>query len=761
MVSETDRKGSSCQPRRGACDACKKRKIRCKGDGKIPRGRCARCTTLGIDCIRPDLTKALTSTNGYAAALEGRIDKMERFLIELLPGIDFAEQLENENDVELLLPQHVETLPRNDGDLADGLNKLKLNPGKQRFYGKSSGIQFLQTVFSFRAHLAGVEFSQMRRTGAFAKRDEFWGLRSWQLPPADEDIPQYSFPEPDLLLHLVDKYFAEVNSFWPVLHRPTLERKVADELHLRDRRFGGTLLMVAALGARYSDDPRVILPDQTLHYAGWKWYSQVRVIPRHLIYKPELYELQTVALSALYPKAFGPTAACWTLVGFGLRRAQDVGAHRRRKQEHPTAENEQWKRVFWVLLCLEWVYGTHMGRPLLMHDQDFDQELPVECDDEYWDFPGPQNFKQPKDKPSRLSYFICYAKLLEIQAAATTTLYSPRKPHDLSGRSSPPTEKQYITAFDSALNAWLNDIPEHLRWDPERQNIIHFKQSALLYAAYYNVQILVHRPFIPAPFEVPPPGALPSYVICSNAARQCVRIFDVYERRGILPYYPNILPVAFVAAVVLLSSWSGKKTSSKELDQVHSCLRLTSGAENRYLAAGRYTDVLNRLLYASESLNQLSSENPQFPPPSARRDETSATTQRLGTDRASQWPASLIQDFEAALDQMDQVDQPFDSRLPGQYPENSLDGSFTHLAQMYQLELPTNINMPLFPGDMAANTDVIAQWSAAPSDFNVDEWSYVIPELMSSPQCEEFSDVATETNLPGYLNPQQGENFYI
>ncbi|KAF8210676.1 fungal-specific transcription factor domain-containing protein [Mycena galopus ATCC 62051] len=736
MVSEIDKKGSSCHPRRGACDACKKRKIRCKGDGKIPGGRCARCTTLGIDCIRPDLTKVRIGHNflgTYAAALEGRIDKMERFLIEergLLPGIDFAEQLENENDVELLLPQHVETLPRNDGDLADGLNKLKLNPGKQRFYGKSSGIQFLQTVFSFRAHLAGVEFSQMRRTGAFAKRDEFWGLRSWQLPPPDEDIPQYSFPEPDLLLHLVDKYFAEVNSFWPVLHRPTFERKVADELHLRDHRFGGTLLIVAALGARYSDDPRVILPDQTLHYAGWKWYSQVRVIPRHLIYKPDLYELQTVALSALYPKAFSPTAACWTLVGFGLRRAQDVGAHRRRQQEHPTAENEQWKRVFWVLLCLEWVYGTHMGRPLLMHDQDFDEELPVECDDEYWDFPAPQNFKQPKDKPSRLSYFICYAKLLEIQAAATTTLYSPRKPHDLSGRSSPPTEKQYITAFDSALNAWLNDIPEHLRWDPERQNIIHFKQSALLYA-----------------------GALPSYVICSNAARQCVRIFDVYERRGILPYYPNILASTAhhrTFSLTLTGSWSGKKTSSKELDQVHSCLRLTSGAENRYLAAGRYTDVLNRLLYASESLNQLSSENPQFPPPSARRDEKSATTQRLSTDPASQWPASLIQDFEAALDQMDRVDQPFDSRLPGQYPENSLDGPFTRLAQMYQLELPTNTDMPLFPGDMAANTDVMAQWSAAPSDFNVDEWSYVIPEL-----------VATETNLPEYLNPQQGQNFYI
>ena len=58
-----------------------------------------------------------------------------------------------------------------------------------------------------------------------------------------------------------------------------------------------------------------------------------------------------------------------------------------------------------------------------MHiNSSFDQDLPVECDDEYWDLPEPNNFKQPKDKPSIMSYFICYAKLLEIQAAVATTI---------------------------------------------------------------------------------------------------------------------------------------------------------------------------------------------------------------------------------------------------------------------------------------------------------------------------------------------------
>lgn len=106
--------------------------------------------------------------------------------------------------------------------------------------------------------------------------------------------------------------------------------------------------MVCSLGSRYYDDPRVLLEGHAgCHSAGWKWYSQVHVLPKHLVYKPDLYELQTIALSVIYLRGLLPTAVSWTQIGLGLRRAQDVGAHRRRTQPCPTAENEHWKRVFW------------------------------------------------------------------------------------------------------------------------------------------------------------------------------------------------------------------------------------------------------------------------------------------------------------------------------------------------------------------------------------------------------------------------------
>jgi Fungal specific transcription factor domain len=40
--------------------------------------------------------------------------------------------------------------------------------------------------------------------------------------------------------------------------------------------------------------------------------------------------------------------ACWTMVGIGLRLAQEVGAHRRKVYSHKlTVEEELWKRAFW------------------------------------------------------------------------------------------------------------------------------------------------------------------------------------------------------------------------------------------------------------------------------------------------------------------------------------------------------------------------------------------------------------------------------
>jgi hypothetical protein len=110
-------------------------------------------------------------------------------------------------------------------------------------------------------------------------------------------------------------------------------------------------------------------------------------------------------------------------------------------------------------------------------------------------------------------------------------------------------DRQIVAELDSALNKWIDEVPDHcaffycaswcfisevsyflVRWDPNREDETFFNQSACLHIWYYYLQILVHRPFISLPRR-PSPPSFPSLAICTNAARTCSHIIDIQQRR--------------------------------------------------------------------------------------------------------------------------------------------------------------------------------------------------------------------------------------
>lgn len=106
-----------------------------------------------------------------------------------------------------------------------------------------------------------------------------------------------------------------------------------------------------------------------------------------------------------------------------------------------------------------------------------------------------------------------------------------------------------------------------MKWDPRNPNTTFLSQSAVLYAAYYALQMTIHRPFIASPrrassssFPQPPKSSrFPSLVICTNAARSCVHVSDVLCRRlgqgshaslGVLHHNMVCLTAAFLDLVL-------------------------------------------------------------------------------------------------------------------------------------------------------------------------------------------------------------------
>lgn len=83
--------------------------------------------------------------------------------------------------------------------------------------------------------------------------------------------------------------------------------------------------------------------------------------------------------------------------------------------------------------------------------------------------------------------------------------------------------QETVLELDSALNAWLGDLPDHLRWDSNAPDSLFKRQSMQLHATYYHVQIYVRRPFIPT-HNVSSSLSYLSLTICTNAARQCIKL---------------------------------------------------------------------------------------------------------------------------------------------------------------------------------------------------------------------------------------------
>ncbi|KAJ3931620.1 MAG: hypothetical protein NXY57DRAFT_895775, partial [Lentinula lateritia] len=246
-----------------------------------------------------------------------------------------------------------------------------------------------------------------------------------------------------------------------------------------------------------------------------------------------------------------------------------VGAHRRNFfGPTPTIAGELWKRAFWCLVCIDTQsVSCHclfliISSLCLKSFHSYDLDFP-DCDDEYWVQPGEQAFQQPAGKPSTVSSWIYFLKLLDIFGLAQRSIYAVRKPERWTSNAS--WDENIVAELDVALNKWADTVPEHIRWDPHRQDPLFFALSASLYSCYYwaiMVLIQIHRPFIFVPGKGKGSGMkyYSSLAICENAARSCVHVFGRLHSRDGEHGYPSKYPSLFNSAIVLLLNlWGGRQ----------------------------------------------------------------------------------------------------------------------------------------------------------------------------------------------------------
>lgn len=204
------------------------------------------------------------------------------------------------------------SISTNDGDdltLSENLKRLTIGAWHDRFFGTSSTLMLIKTAMEMQRASNGGKASG---SPDFSEnlRPAFWNAHpvsvfqqvylagclrclKWEYVPSEHPSPQY-FPDSDLLMHLIQLFFDNVNIHAPLLHRPTFERFVRDNLHLNDHLFGASVLAVCAVASRYSNDARVILEGtDSLYSSGWQWFRQIKPFQRPISQVPSIYELQT------------------------------------------------------------------------------------------------------------------------------------------------------------------------------------------------------------------------------------------------------------------------------------------------------------------------------------------------------------------------------------------------------------------------------------------------------------------------------------
>ncbi|KAJ7694466.1 fungal-specific transcription factor domain-containing protein [Mycena olivaceomarginata] len=569
-----------------ACDVCRKK----KRDGDT---RCNYCVKHKFVCtyVEPATTRSMRPNDpndltysyepGYIETLKRRLDIAELALQEAeLHAPDQADPFTR--GIRALanpfLPPHPDDSAFN--DIADSFRALSLNsPG---FQGKSSPAMLVTIAVGIKPFQQPAESRVYSQTPPAPKP---WTLESWDKRPRDS--PHFTFPADHLMQSLLSLYFSNVNPFVPLLNRSIFEEAVLQGLHFRDLSFGTVLLLVCALGSLY------LTPSskENRERMAWNWYDQVELCGHSLGHQPTLYDLQAYCLATQFLSCAGNLRSAWNIVGFGVRLAQEIGAHRKGGSV-TTATAELEKRALWILLFFDTQLSGALGRSSSLEPLDIDISLPLEFDDEV----------ESNDNPSTLAFFNCLLNLYRIVNFTLRSLYTLSL--DRIQMDPSPDVPSIAAKLDWALDQWLASVPGHLRWTPNLLDAPLFcDQSAALYCFYYYTRILIHRPLIPGVLSASalPPSAMLALGICASAARACVAVASTQlDRRPDDPLSLSQTPVFTAAMLLVLNRWSGAG-EVEDLQLVRKAIEVLGSQQARWPSSGFLMDILERVMCLDES----------------------------------------------------------------------------------------------------------------------------------------------------------------
>ncbi|CAG8385878.1 unnamed protein product [Penicillium salamii] len=481
-----------------ACSICRKKKVKCDGTRPV----CVPCRTFDFPCKYEDtVRRRKPNREEHIVELEKRVRSLQDELSDArsskkrrLPSADDTaahaqasdasdSELPSSTDGTTQVPFEAEA-EANRGDGDGGSYTLKTPKGAMRFFGASSqfsivspeGVSWLESKTGNNAwrHVA-------QRNGSR------WRLADWYPRILKDDYQSkcsHSLPSKNVILQLIEEYFATSNKILPLFDPESFMGMVNRHFSWNPSEspsWWAALNIVLALGYRQRAEGAAAASEDWQNCLGHV-KNAMNVLTELYMRTSDLLAVQALLGLALFFQGTPNPQPLFMFSASAVRLAQSIGLHKSNSFGLPASQIEERRRVFWIAFILDADICQRTGRPAAQDTRDFSTPLPRED--------PPDGLGVLEVGNIKFNIFSALARFSLIQRRVCDGLYSTdafRK-----------TEEQLMVDVRSCLEdieAWKQSIPLVLR--PQRNFSIHqhvFLTHILrLHFSYHCCCLNIHR----------------------------------------------------------------------------------------------------------------------------------------------------------------------------------------------------------------------------------------------------------------------------
>lgn len=164
----------------------------------------------------------------------------------------------------------------------------------------------------------------------------------------------------------------------------------------------------------------------------------------------------------LFLQSSAKLSTCYSYVGIALRASLRLGLHRTVNADFNPIEKELRRRIFWVVRKMDVYVSTLLGLPVMLSDDDIDQEYPLAVDGEFITANGivdmPSNYTPLMAGPN------AHTRLATIIMKVVKYIYPVKNARYRSKR-----DQRYMVShskireIERDLQKWMEDLPPALR----------------------------------------------------------------------------------------------------------------------------------------------------------------------------------------------------------------------------------------------------------------------------------------------------------